>query len=576
MCRRDKGDGAMQAFALDRSPPAPEDQEVVDVVFVHGLTGHALKTWDIQVDKDGLTKGWVASLAASLEGQARLWSVGYAAPLFADGRTPESLNATADDALRALCDVGLGQRKVIFVAHSLGGLLVKAMLCRAMLIERGLPGRLLASNVHAVIFVGTPHTGSNLTRWRHAVPWVAKAVAAGVGVWLVAATGAAYVAALTLSVFAFQVEITLAKLIALTIVPLLALIVAMVLAPSRQVLDLDPENPALFDLTADFRRVVAKLQFSTAAFYERRHLWWFFMAVPRSSADPGLTECRLEGVDAHHIAMCKSPCAAHLAREIEQQVRRTRRGIDFAVFEDRLDLDVDTKRRMAPLLGPGSSKFVKRFADVVGDRAGAEVALRSHLRRLIAREALTADPITLALAQSSAFDIDVFVWQVWQEQRVIGVRGTLTKVAADILDTWPAEWLHKERPTLIPFYRAIRTIEHIFRGDLSVTGEKGTQAGDLATIVDRATALLDHWSPQIHGVINDRVWSLDGDAGTRRLLLRMQATLKAIAVTCEFFERETQNRHSDAQQHADQLRQLRVRFEAALERFKTEMNGPEA
>ena len=574
VCRRDKGDLALHAYQLEVLEAAADDSDQVDVVMVHGLTGHALKTWDIRSDTaENASVGWVTSLAIRLAGRAKLWTVGYPAPLFADGRTPESLEGTGSQALRDLCALGLGERKVIFVAHSLGGILVKAMLCEAIKTNDASQRRLL-TNTHAVVFAGTPHSGSNLSRWRRLVPWAAKAIATGVGAWLAAAVGGVYLGAITLGVFAFHQDVTLANVVSWVSVPLVALVLTSLFAPSRQVLALDPDNPALFDLTANFRRVVAKFAFGTSAFFERRRLWRLFLVVPRSSADPGLTNCRQEGIDANHISMCKDGDAGPLSREIEHQVVRARRGKDSAVFENYLGLDAELRRKLAPLLSGSPQLFVKKFGDAEGDRASAERALRNHLRQFLIRGDFEADPLALELARTSEFDIDVFVWQVWQEQRVMEVRRALRDMADQMVRTWPAGWKQRDRPTLIPFYRTMRTIEHIYRGDIADVAGRAADCAELAGLISVARSELNTWCSSIHGVKNDREWSLDGDAGTRRLLLRMQCTLEAMAATCEFFERETRERYSDMARNAEQLQTLSQRFRHALNAFEGGLDLP--
>lgn len=110
---------------------------VIDVVFVHGIRGGPFVTWRI----DGvLRRGdarehldrsvcWPTAWLAPTIPEARLISAEYAAP--ASGWEGESLplQQTADQLARKLVNAGVGHRPVVFVTHSMGGLVVKGIIC---------------------------------------------------------------------------------------------------------------------------------------------------------------------------------------------------------------------------------------------------------------------------------------------------------------------------------------------------------------------------------------------------------------------------------------------------------------
>ncbi|KAF6253585.1 hypothetical protein COO60DRAFT_1546218 [Scenedesmus sp. NREL 46B-D3] len=105
---------------------------------------------------------WPASwLAADLPG-ARLLSVEYKAPV--TGWEGESLSLP--DSGRLLLDkllaAGVGERPVVFVAHSMGGLLVKEMLSLSLDEAPGSKRASLAAATKAVAFYSTPHFGSSM------------------------------------------------------------------------------------------------------------------------------------------------------------------------------------------------------------------------------------------------------------------------------------------------------------------------------------------------------------------------------------------------------------------------------
>jgi protein SERAC1 len=107
----------------------------LDVVFVHGIRGGAFATWRREgvlargAARDHLERSvcWPAAWLAPALPNARLISVDYAAP--ASGWEGESLpfEPTAEQLAAKLVAAGVGQRPVVFVTHSMGGLMVKGV-----------------------------------------------------------------------------------------------------------------------------------------------------------------------------------------------------------------------------------------------------------------------------------------------------------------------------------------------------------------------------------------------------------------------------------------------------------------
>jgi hypothetical protein len=60
---------------------------------------------------------------------------------------------------------------------------------------------------------------------------------------------------------------------------------------------------------------------------------------------------------------------------------------------------------------------------------------------------------------------------------------------------------------------------------------------------------------------------LDGDAGTRRLLLRMQCALEVRDASYTFFNLEATAHHENASQHRTELELWRKQYSVALEAF---------
>lgn len=129
-----------------------------DVVFLHGLDGNLRTTW--QAD-NGLS--FPEMLAEDLPRFA-IWSVGYdVSPSAWKGNTMPLVDR-ATNILAMLEANGFGKRPIIFITHSLGGLVVKQMLRHA--VGYGKPAwNAIAQKTKGVVFISTPHAGSGLATW---------------------------------------------------------------------------------------------------------------------------------------------------------------------------------------------------------------------------------------------------------------------------------------------------------------------------------------------------------------------------------------------------------------------------
>ena len=137
------------------------NHDLVDshVVFVHGLSGSIEGTWTCSAS--GSTVVWPSWLAEDNLGVA-VWLVEYQAARTNWGGYGTSIPDRADGILaRLLAEPSLKRGDVIFVAHSLGGLIVEQVLRNAQR-EAGSDGRArdFLARVKRVAFLGTPHRGS--------------------------------------------------------------------------------------------------------------------------------------------------------------------------------------------------------------------------------------------------------------------------------------------------------------------------------------------------------------------------------------------------------------------------------
>ncbi|KAK4031660.1 kinesin light chain [Parachaetomium inaequale] len=137
----------------------------VDICFVHGLTGDRESTWTA----DGLSTPWPKTLLPAKLDKARILTYGYDA--YVVRISVASANRLIDHATNLLtklttdrCLQNASSRPLIFVAHSLGGLVCK----EAILLSRNNPESHLRGIFHCikgVIFMGTPHRGSWMADW---------------------------------------------------------------------------------------------------------------------------------------------------------------------------------------------------------------------------------------------------------------------------------------------------------------------------------------------------------------------------------------------------------------------------
>jgi hypothetical protein len=170
----------------------PSNEPIADVIFVHGLQGHPQKTWQflppkpspnrrllgklLSHGKDKLEEPvsifWPADLLPADQNDIRILTYGYDSRVthYFGGPTNKLnlsqhgealLNRVAGERQRSNC----ASRPIIFVAYSLGGLLVKEALVEAKKQEHDSSKLDVYNSTQAIIFFGTPHRGSNDARW---------------------------------------------------------------------------------------------------------------------------------------------------------------------------------------------------------------------------------------------------------------------------------------------------------------------------------------------------------------------------------------------------------------------------
>ncbi|TVY38555.1 Protein SERAC1 [Lachnellula occidentalis] len=124
----------------------------IDIVAIHGITGDAHETW---THANG--KLWLRDFVPQNLPGARVFTFGYPGDVF---RSLNSFDNWARQLLKDLTNVRTGKEKgrpLIFVCHSMGGIVLKKALTTARL------GNYddISSAVEGIMFFATPHRGSD-------------------------------------------------------------------------------------------------------------------------------------------------------------------------------------------------------------------------------------------------------------------------------------------------------------------------------------------------------------------------------------------------------------------------------
>jgi WD40 repeat protein len=141
----------------------------VDIVFVHGLGGHSQNTWSKNHDPSFFWPELWLPLEPDV-GIARILTFGYNAN-FRGNAAGKSISSISDFAKELLFemrfakdssgeDLNIGQNPVIFVVHSMGGLVVKKAYLLGMHDENYAH---IVKSISSIIFLSTPHRGSKLS-----------------------------------------------------------------------------------------------------------------------------------------------------------------------------------------------------------------------------------------------------------------------------------------------------------------------------------------------------------------------------------------------------------------------------
>nr|XP_057913413.1 protein SERAC1 [Doryrhamphus excisus]XP_057913414.1 protein SERAC1 [Doryrhamphus excisus] len=236
-----------------------------DVLFIHGILGAAFKTWR-QRDRNALDEGnnidygddytecWPKSWLAADCPNLRVLSVEYDSHLSdwmakcpAENQR-KSLASRSRELLNKLKMAGVGDRPVVWVAHSMGGLLVKRMLIDA---SEDPDMQELLKNTKGILFYSVPHHGTFMAEYSVNVRYL--------------------------------------------------------LFPSIEVRELCKDSPALRDLNENFLNVAKEGEIKVLSFAETLPTnigpMIKILVVPAQSANIGIGD--LIEVDVDHLSICK-------------------------------------------------------------------------------------------------------------------------------------------------------------------------------------------------------------------------------------------------------------------------------
>ncbi|XP_041038807.1 protein SERAC1 isoform X4 [Carcharodon carcharias] len=231
-----------------------------DVLFIHGLLGAAFKTWrqkdhsDMENKDTNYTECWPKTWLAADCPSLRILSVEYDSHL-SDWRSKcpmenerKSLAYRGRELLTKLKAAGVGDRPVVWVAHSMGGLLVKKMLLDA---SEDPEMRSVVQNTQGIVFYSVPHSGSRLAEYSVSARFL--------------------------------------------------------LFPSVEVKELSKDSPALRELNNNFTKFIREHEVNILSFGEMLPTYIGSMiklhVVPLNSADLGIGD--FIPLDVNHLNICK-------------------------------------------------------------------------------------------------------------------------------------------------------------------------------------------------------------------------------------------------------------------------------
>jgi hypothetical protein len=135
------------------------DTRIADIVFVHGLTGRSHETWEHGERGKDAYFFWPEELAKDMP-KCGVWSVGYPTGLVKGAKMGACIERIATNLVLPMANRELGKYPLIFITHSMGGLVVKALIVSDH--RPKTDRKSIIDNTCGIVFCATPHRGTEL------------------------------------------------------------------------------------------------------------------------------------------------------------------------------------------------------------------------------------------------------------------------------------------------------------------------------------------------------------------------------------------------------------------------------
>lgn len=373
---------------------------MANVVFVHGLGGHNRETW--QYDKGDETSFWpqwlyddLNAASGGMSHPVGVWSLGYPAEvfqvLFFSRERDDSIPQRAWNLIDMLVSHRLADRPIVFVTHSLGGILVKQMLRSSR--DAGDPRvgdfPKLALSTRLVIFLATPHTGSSMARLAESVPAVASMVLSGL----------------------------LSTVEWLPIGGMLRAFARRAVRRGHFTKALERGDPYLEDLAAWYRNNAPEIGVQTRAYYENTPEKGIAIVVEKDSANPEVSGVEAIALDADHGSICRPKARNEHYQRIAEPIQQTIKQCPIFRETHLAVLDIGERfERLAQLVPADRMSATKKVVQPIEVRLGRSTPV-DYESSFSCRGTFVVADWQHAIAAISRYDLDRIILNVWNEYR---------------------------------------------------------------------------------------------------------------------------------------------------------------
>jgi triacylglycerol esterase/lipase EstA (alpha/beta hydrolase family) len=416
---------------------------IANVVFVHGLGGHNRGTW--QSDSTNEETFWPQWLYDDLNARSEsgfrppvgVWSLGYPAEVFRvmffSKNRDDSVPQRARQLVDTLLSHGLANRPIIFVVHSLGGILVKQMLRSSR--DAGDP-RLsdfpkLALSTRLVIFLATPHTGSSMARLAEAAPAVSGMLISGL--------------------------LSTVEWLPLGGIP--RWLARKAIQRGRFTKALESGDPYLEDLGTWYRDNAPQIGIDSRAYYENAGPLCIGVVVDKGSANPGVSGCEAIALDGNHFSICKPESRNEHYKRIKQPIRQAISKCPAFKETHLAALDVGERfEKLAELIPADRMRAVKKVVQPIEKRLGRDTPIE-YDSSVGGDGAFSVPDWQAAAAAISPYDLDRIILSVWREYRGGCVASDPTQCVRHEVELLRQTGLENRKElSLPPLYYAARAL----------------------------------------------------------------------------------------------------------------------